>query len=982
MSTRLTGYLTYQQLHFKWPYGDVRLQQVELSHELGDHAKLRITGSIPLEQEDAIINEADSSDHAELWYSDSNGEQHPLFLGQLYRVDIERVYLNLQVTIQVVSHSFKLDVELKERSFQHVDYTYCDIIDAVLADYPNSDKLDEAFGSKKTGQFIMQYQETDWTFIQRLASHVGAMVVPAITAHRPQIWIGMPQATQDINLVDVPFRKRRRIADFMQREACGAANTSAEDYTGYTFDWPDMLNLGDEVNHSGHTYLITKKTGSMVQGIMNWSYECVKPEGIKTVKTYNRAMIGAAIEGRIIEVNRNQVRLHLDMDDEQNPSKARWFPYSAEGNQVWYLMPETGAQVKLYFPTYDEDDAMVVQSVRTTPSGSRPSASGGQGALNESPAEKEERKMQDPGVKSFANPQGKEFSLGDSELAMSAQEGSLYISMNNFSGVNLASTQSIRIYSGSGLSLSAGSIMLQGSEGLYVNTSTSSIEQAVQFNHLSPKMLLEASRHEVYSEPLLSEFEKQVAEKGIDAVSEERKKANNEQKRQGSVDSVKDILSGLWNTVVDIGDAALTGVVGSDEDVRQFYSLFNGGKPVGSFLERNAAAKGVVDNVNYVGDVVTGKRSPSEVKEDALRVFQDQFVEPVTRAALDQFTSPLAYTSEEAYEAGRAVTETNVMALEAAATVASGGAAAAARASRMLRQDVPNGRRAGVGGASLLERFTKQGAKPDGGGGVKKITTNAIVLPKSLSELEAYLQTLANRMNHAIARNNPLNNTSPRLGIAGIGRMDFSDHHRDLDNNRKSYSFYENRKDHNDQDRNERREKESTEGTGNSRKLDETVDAEFISKVKEMKKNLPSKIRNKYNFGYAEVNIQGLNKKDYYAHSGINKIEDLEDTSARAKIQDISTEPLGKDKLFTTQKVNRENIVDGDGAWDRSKDTEFKILNEVASSLGDKTDVAGNIKLYTDLDCCPSCSNVIRQFKAKYPNITIEVIYKTKGGAK
>ncbi|MFU1794162.1 deaminase domain-containing protein [Paenibacillus azoreducens] len=51
-------------------------------------------------------------------------------------------------------------------------------------------------------------------------------------------------------------------------------------------------------------------------------------------------------------------------------------------------------------------------------------------------------------------------------------------------------------------------------------------------------------------------------------------------------------------------------------------------------------------------------------------------------------------------------------------------------------------------------------------------------------------------------------------------------------------------------------------------------------------------------------------------------------------------EPPEKDKLFTTQKVNRENIVDDDGAWNRSKDTEFKILNEIASSLGDKTDAA------------------------------------------
>ncbi|MFU1794161.1 deaminase domain-containing protein [Paenibacillus azoreducens] len=40
------------------------------------------------------------------------------------------------------------------------------------------------------------------------------------------------------------------------------------------------------------------------------------------------------------------------------------------------------------------------------------------------------------------------------------------------------------------------------------------------------------------------------------------------------------------------------------------------------------------------------------------------------------------------------------------------------------------------------------------------------------------------------------------------------------------------------------------------------------------------------------------------------------------------------------------------------------------------------MKLYTGLDCCPSCSNVIRQFKEKYPNISIEVIYKTKGGSR
>ena len=187
------------------------------------------------------------------------------------------------------------------------------------------------------------------------------------------------------------------------------------------------------------------------------------------------------------------------------------------------------------------------------------------------------------------------------------------------------------------------------------------------------------------------------------------------------------------------------------------------------------------------------------------------------------------------------------------------------------------------------------------------------------------------------------------------------------------------RKEREERERKEQ-EKLDTEGAGIARKLDEEIDAEFIGKVKDMKKKLPSKIRGKYNFGYAEVNIEGLNKNDFFAHSGISKIEDIEDPIARGKVSDISIEPVEKDKIFTTKKVNKENIVDGDGAWDRSKDTEFKILNEIATSLGNNRNAVGKIKLYTDLDCCPSCNDVIRQFKAKYPNISIEVIYKTKGG--
>ena len=81
-------------------------------------------------------------------------------------------------------------------------------------------------------------------------------------------------------------------------------------------------------------------------------------------------------------------------------------------------------------------------------------------------------------------------------------------------------------------------------------------------------------------------------------------------------------------------------------------------------------------------------------------------------------------------------------------------------------------------------------------------------------------------------------------------------------------------------------------------------------------------------------------------------------------------------------KVNNENVVDGGGAYYRYNDTEYKILNEIATRIGDNPEVSGHIKMYSDLKSCPSCQHVIKQFQARYPKIKVEVIYKTVGGGK
>lgn len=156
------------------------------------------------------------------------------------------------------------------------------------------------------------------------------------------------------------------------------------------------------------------------------------------------------------------------------------------------------------------------------------------------------------------------------------------------------------------------------------------------------------------------------------------------------------------------------------------------------------------------------------------------------------------------------------------------------------------------------------------------------------------------------------------------------------------------------------------------RLLDEVADVALSSRVKELRGLLTSKFKKDCNFGYAKASIEGLRKSEYYAHSSIHELTgDLVN-----RVPDISLKPLESE--FKSLKINSQQIIDGEGAWDRIVDTEFKILDEVSKILNGKN-ASGTIELFTELPPCPSCDNVILQFLEKYPNIKIKVIHNNGG---
>jgi hypothetical protein len=52
--------------------------------------------------------------------------------------------------------------------------------------------------------------------------------------------------------------------------------------------------------------------------------------------------------------------------------------------------------------------------------------------------------------------------------------------------------------------------------------------------------------------------------------------------------------------------------------------------------------------------------------------------------------------------------------------------------------------------------------------------------------------------------------------------------------------------------------------------LDPKKEAYILDRVGELRSNLSNRLKDELNFAYSEVNIEGIDKKEFYAHSSLN----------------------------------------------------------------------------------------------------------------
>jgi len=154
----------------------------------------------------------------------------------------------------------------------------------------------------------------------------------------------------------------------------------------------------------------------------------------------NEKVQGASVEGKVIEIKEDNLRVHLEIDEKQEKEKAYWFPYSTfyttEGQTGWYCMPELDDYVKLYFPTNREEEGVITNSIRRKTVG---------GDF-----------ITDPDVKYFRTKFGKELMFNKDEIMITGKDEEILIRLVAEEGIEIYSNKDIKIKADKGLFIESG----------------------------------------------------------------------------------------------------------------------------------------------------------------------------------------------------------------------------------------------------------------------------------------------------------------------------------------------------------------------------------------------------------------------------------------------------------------------------------------------------------------------------------------------
>lgn len=422
-------------------FSSMRLETFEITNKINEHAKLYLTGFIEDDGSFILTNTMVCSPIKVVYFS-NKGEQIPFFAGVITNVRVYTQDGNQAIEIMALSNTSILDTVKESKSCQKINTTYAGLMEDVAfrAGATMMYGVEEKEYASKLGTISIQYKETNWEYLKRLASHKYQGLFSDMTAETPVFSVGaLGKEHTDVEFQTCEFLKD--IRNYEMDNANYIRGIMEEDYVLLKVETYRILKLGDAVIFENKKFYIREATYEMRNGIVVASYLLCSRNGLKQRRIKNEKVQGLSINGITMGVERDKVRIQLDIDSVSNAEYL--FPYStmsaSPDGSGWYCMPQQGDLLRVYFPDEEEENCFAISSVSSYTPEEGDSAD----------------RMGDPSVRYLRTPDNKEVRLAPDGITISVDDGQAVIKMDNTGNIIISGANSINMSASNDINISA-----------------------------------------------------------------------------------------------------------------------------------------------------------------------------------------------------------------------------------------------------------------------------------------------------------------------------------------------------------------------------------------------------------------------------------------------------------------------------------------------------------------------------------------------
>ena len=385
-----------------------------------------------------------------------DGEVKTLFTGIVTDFSVSVLNDQRKLTLELMTGSILMDEKKHFRSYQNPSVTYEQIFRETAAGYADSSVSFSKPYSEAPGELVLQYEETDWNFLKRLAGRSHQFLVPDSRMKGVRIYYSIPQGMP----FEIPAGSRYTIRKDLggyRNKICQGMAVSEADCMEYIIQCREAHRIGDYTSLYGMKCYIYKIQSRYEGGELLHCCYLKREKGIEVPEICNKEMAGCALDARITKVKEDKVQVSLLGDENAHQTINIWYPYatvySTPDGTGWYCMPEIGDCVRLYIPEREED-SFVLSAVHKETDTAR----------------------QDPDRKSFRTKYGKEILFTPETILLTNNQG-MRLEMNDKEGITISSDKDVVIDAKDNLTISSAnaSLMIAAKDKVQVRQGSTSM---------------------------------------------------------------------------------------------------------------------------------------------------------------------------------------------------------------------------------------------------------------------------------------------------------------------------------------------------------------------------------------------------------------------------------------------------------------------------------------------------------------------------